>query len=66
MQAKTLGQTGVHVVSKGALGWSARSDRIHLSRIIKAGCLTPIEKCTAGISIEKNHEYQYPVAVVMQ
>ena len=54
--AKTLGQTGVHVMSKGALGWSARSDRIHLSRIIKAGCLT--------LTVIHEDEYQVSWRVV--
>lgn len=54
--AKTLGQTGVHVMSKGALGWSARSDRIHLSRFIKAGCLT--------LTVIHEDEYQVSWRVV--
>ena len=43
-------------MSKGALGWSARSDRIHLNRIIKAGCLT--------LTVIHKHEYQVSCRVV--
>ena len=55
--AKILGQTGgVHVMSKGALGWSARSDRIHLGHFIKAGCLK--------VTIIHEDEYQVSWRVV--